>query len=111
MAVRVLKYKKLAEFCEVLLMCLAEKQQYETEFQRMIQNHMSFPSIVIYVVFNEGWGQYEVIAPPFNQYTLERCPPNAVVCLLSSSRAPSTGLHIHRSIMWKPTKQPADSRL
>ena len=41
-------------------LCLAEKQQYETEFQRMIQNHMSFPSIVIYVVFNEGWGQYEV---------------------------------------------------
>lgn len=36
-----------------------EKQQYEMEFRRMIQNHISFPSIVMYVVFNEGWGQYE----------------------------------------------------
>lgn len=26
----------------------------------MIHNHKSFPSIVMYVVFNEGWGQYEV---------------------------------------------------
>ena len=40
--------------------CFAEKQQYEMEFRRMIQNHISFPSIVMYVVFNEGWGQYEV---------------------------------------------------
>lgn len=27
---------------------------------RMIENHCSFPSIVQWVVFNEGWGQYEV---------------------------------------------------
>ena len=26
----------------------------------MIENHRSFPSVVMYVVFNEGWGQYEV---------------------------------------------------
>ena len=25
----------------------------------MIQEHISFPSIVMYVIFNEGWGQYE----------------------------------------------------
>lgn len=25
----------------------------------MVQQHMSFPSIVMWVVFNEGWGQYE----------------------------------------------------
>ena len=40
--------------------CRAEKQQFEGELIRMIENHRSFPSIVMYVVFNEGWGQYEV---------------------------------------------------
>ncbi len=25
----------------------------------MIENHRSFPCVVMYVVFNEGWGQYE----------------------------------------------------
>ncbi|DBB10511.1 hypothetical protein WJX82_011175 [Trebouxia sp. C0006] len=36
-----------------------EKQQFEGELVRMIENHHSFPSVVMYVVFNEGWGQYE----------------------------------------------------
>lgn len=36
-----------------------EKQQFEGELVRMIENHRSFPSVVMYVVFNEGWGQYE----------------------------------------------------
>lgn len=38
-----------------------EKAQFELEFERMIHHHKSFPSIVMYVVFNEGWGQYEVL--------------------------------------------------
>ena len=38
----------------------AEKQQFEGELVRLIENHRSFPSVIMYVVFNEGWGQYEV---------------------------------------------------
>lgn len=38
----------------------AEKQQFEGELVRMIENHRSFPCVVLYVVFNEGWGQYDV---------------------------------------------------
>ena len=41
---------------------VAEKAQFELEFEHMINQHKSFPSIVMYVVFNEGWGQYEVLA-------------------------------------------------
>ena len=26
----------------------------------MIENHQSFPCIVQWIIFNEGWGQYEV---------------------------------------------------
>lgn len=36
-----------------------EQAQWEGEFERMIQHLVSFPSIVVYVVFNEGWGQYD----------------------------------------------------
>ena len=33
--------------------------QWETEFRRMIDLHYNAPSIVIWVPFNEGWGQYD----------------------------------------------------
>jgi hypothetical protein len=32
--------------------------QFETEFNRMIVQHRSAPSIVMWIVFNEGWGQH-----------------------------------------------------
>lgn len=33
--------------------------QFETELRSMIEQHWSHPSIVMWVVFNEGWGQYD----------------------------------------------------
>jgi beta-galactosidase/beta-glucuronidase len=38
----------------------AEKVQFETELQRMVQTHWNHPSIVVWVVFNEHWGLYDV---------------------------------------------------
>jgi len=35
------------------------RRQFELEMSRHIEEHISFPSIVMYVIFNEGWGQYE----------------------------------------------------
>jgi beta-galactosidase/beta-glucuronidase len=35
--------------------------QFEWELRRMIDLHINAPSIVMWVVFNEGWGQYETI--------------------------------------------------
>ncbi|MFP4088811.1 MAG: glycoside hydrolase family 2 protein [Cyclobacteriaceae bacterium] len=34
-------------------------RQFETELQEMIDDYYNHPSIVMWVVFNEGWGQYE----------------------------------------------------
>jgi beta-galactosidase/beta-glucuronidase len=34
-------------------------QQFELELQRMIDTHANHPSIVMWVLFNEGWGQYD----------------------------------------------------
>ena len=37
----------------------AAKANFEAELATMVEQHLSFPSIVMWVVFNEGWGQYE----------------------------------------------------
>ncbi|MCL5098043.1 MAG: glycoside hydrolase family 2 [Candidatus Omnitrophica bacterium] len=35
------------------------KQQFELELRRMIQGRYNHPCIILWVVFNEGWGQYD----------------------------------------------------
>jgi hypothetical protein len=34
-------------------------KQYETELKRMIEGRGNHPSIILWVVFNEGWGQFD----------------------------------------------------
>ena len=35
------------------------KKQFETELKQLIATHRNHPSIIMWVVFNEGWGQYD----------------------------------------------------
>lgn len=37
----------------------ADRTQYEHELKRMIAQHDSHPSVIMWVTFNEGWGQYD----------------------------------------------------
>ncbi|MEH7333918.1 PA14 domain-containing protein [Neobacillus drentensis] len=37
------------------------RQQYEHEFNEMIQERYNHPSIFLWTVFNEGWGQYDTV--------------------------------------------------
>ncbi|MFD7894667.1 PA14 domain-containing protein [Streptomyces sp. NPDC059743] len=37
----------------------ASRAQYEHEMKEMIDQHASSPSVVMWVTFNEGWGQYD----------------------------------------------------
>ncbi len=37
----------------------ADAQQFELELQRLIDTHFNSPSIIMWVLFNEGWGQYD----------------------------------------------------
>ncbi|PZG99164.1 glycoside hydrolase family 2 [Streptomyces sp. NTH33] len=37
----------------------AARAQYEREMKEMIDEHASSPSVVMWVTFNEGWGQYD----------------------------------------------------
>jgi beta-galactosidase/beta-glucuronidase len=36
-----------------------DAEQFEFELQRMVDSHSNSPSIVMWVLFNEGWGQYD----------------------------------------------------
>ncbi|CAL9351626.1 Beta-galactosidase [Streptomyces sp. enrichment culture] len=36
------------------------RAQYEHEMKEMIDEHVSSPSVIMWVTFNEGWGQYDV---------------------------------------------------
>jgi hypothetical protein len=38
----------------------AARAEYERELKEMIDEHYSSPSVVMWVTFNEGWGQYDV---------------------------------------------------
>ncbi len=39
----------------------ASKANYEREMERMIGTHWNAPSIIVWTVFNEGWGQYDTV--------------------------------------------------
>ncbi|MEU3856519.1 PA14 domain-containing protein [Streptomyces sp. NPDC028722] len=38
----------------------AQRAEYEHEMKQMIDEHISSPSVVMWVTFNEGWGQYDM---------------------------------------------------
>lgn len=54
----------------------AGRKQYETELRAMIDNLRVYPSIVMWVVFNEGWGQFDT--PRFVDLT-RRLDPTRLV--------------------------------
>lgn len=37
-----------------------DKKQFKTEMRQMVKEHRNHPSIVQWVVFNEGWGQHDI---------------------------------------------------
>jgi hypothetical protein len=37
----------------------AAKKQFEQELKRMVESYRNHPSIIMWVVFNEGWGQHD----------------------------------------------------
>ncbi|MEP7188207.1 MAG: sugar-binding domain-containing protein [Roseiflexaceae bacterium] len=55
------------------------KQQFELELKELIDEHRSAPSIVMWVPFNEGWGEYEAarIADTIKQWDPSRLVNNA----------------------------------
>lgn len=54
----------------------AGRKQYEIELRRMIDHRFNSPSIVMWVVFNEGWGQFDT--PRFTGLVKELDPSRLV---------------------------------
>lgn len=57
----------------------AGKQQFQTELQRLIEGRRNHPSIIMWVVFNEGWGQHdtETLVPWVKKLDPSRLVDNA----------------------------------
>jgi beta-galactosidase/beta-glucuronidase len=55
------------------------KQQFELELKAIIDQHRSTPAIIMWVPFNEGWGEYDVarIATTIKQWDPSRLVDNA----------------------------------
>ena len=53
-------------------------KQYETELKAMIDGFGNHPSIVMWVVFNEGWGQYDTVR--LTKWAKELDPSRLVNC-------------------------------
>ena len=51
-------------------------QQFESELKALVQTHWNHPSIIMRVVFNEGWGQYDT--PRLTQWVKELDPARLV---------------------------------
>ncbi|HVU86285.1 MAG TPA: glycoside hydrolase family 2 TIM barrel-domain containing protein [Pirellulales bacterium] len=63
-------------------------QQFESELTRMIETHINHPSIVMWVVFNEGWGQYDTAR--MTRFA-EELDPSRLVCGASGWNDMQTG--------------------
>ena len=54
-----------------------EKTQFETELTNMVRNNSNHPSIIVWVVFNEHWGLYDV--ERLTNYTMALDPSRLVI--------------------------------
>ena len=54
-----------------------EKTQFETELTQMVRNNANHPSIIVWVVFNEHWGIYDV--ERLTNYTMSLDPSRLVI--------------------------------
>jgi beta-galactosidase/beta-glucuronidase len=53
-------------------------RQFELEWQREIDTHYNSPCIVVWVPFNEGWGQYDTVR--IANWTKQYDPSRLVIC-------------------------------
>ena len=63
------------------------REQFEGELATMIEQHREFPCIVTWVVFNEGWGQYDT--PRIVNMTKQLDPTRLADCASGWTDAPA----------------------
>jgi len=66
-------------------------EQFETELKRMIDSLHNFPCIVMWVVFNEGWGQFDTVR--LTRWTKEYDPTRLANCASGWNDMPVGDVH------------------
>ncbi|HOK66432.1 MAG TPA: glycoside hydrolase family 2 TIM barrel-domain containing protein, partial [Anaerohalosphaeraceae bacterium] len=56
----------------------AQRIQFEWELEQMVEELGNHPSIIMWIVFNEGWGQYDTVR--LTQKVMEQDPSRLVSC-------------------------------
>lgn len=56
----------------------AAKVQFKTELTNIVNQHINHPSVIMWVVFNEGWGQHDT--EDLTEYTMKLDPSRLVSC-------------------------------
>ena len=83
----------------------ASATQWETEQSRMMDHLHNHPSVILWIVFNEGWGQYDT--ERLAKWTKEYDPSRLVTCATAAGRifrrATSTTTTTTRSTSRQPT--------
>jgi beta-galactosidase/beta-glucuronidase len=70
-------------------------RQFETELDRLVETHANHPSIVMWVVFNEGWGQYDTRR--LTEHVKQLDPSRLVCCASGWNDMPAGDVHdIHK---------------
>ncbi|MBN1844631.1 MAG: hypothetical protein JW810_03035, partial [Sedimentisphaerales bacterium] len=55
-----------------------QKQRFEAELEQLVADHRNHPSIIMWVVFNEGWGQYDTVR--LTEWIMDLDPQRLVSC-------------------------------
>ena len=55
-----------------------DRDQFITELEQLVTDHWNSPSIIMWIVFNEGWGQHDTVE--LTEYTMALDPSRLVSC-------------------------------
>jgi len=77
------------------------KKNFEHELDRLIESHRNSPSIVMWVVFNEGWGQFDT--QRLAEHVKKMDPTRLVNCASGWSQIGADGKPIPQRVMDKLT--------
>ena len=76
-------------------------EQFELELQRMVDNLRNHPSVVMWVLFNEGWGQYDTVR--LTEW-LESYDPSRLVNSVSGWNDVGAGRRVRHSQLPRPRR-------
>ena len=85
----------------------AAARQFEAELQAMVEGLANHPAIVMWVIFNEGWGQYDTERLTARVRELD---PTRLVNSVSCTAPPGVGDVIDDHPYWIPRAPKADGR-